>query len=48
MAKRWEGTGNTTYQIQAEAPYYDSIQNDTCVLSPIVTEALMSGRVLRP
>ncbi|KAI1358114.1 Intradiol ring-cleavage dioxygenase [Xylaria arbuscula] len=38
MAKRWAGAGNTTYQIQAEAPYYDSIQNDTCVLAPIVTQ----------
>ncbi|KAI0430594.1 Intradiol ring-cleavage dioxygenase [Xylaria sp. FL1042] len=38
MAKRWAGAGNTTVQIQTEAPYYDSIQNDTCVLSPIVTE----------
>ncbi|KAI0439821.1 Intradiol ring-cleavage dioxygenase [Xylaria telfairii] len=39
MAKRaaWAGAGNTTYQIQAEAPYYDSIQNDTCVLTPTVT-----------
>ncbi|KAI0468322.1 Intradiol ring-cleavage dioxygenase [Xylaria cf. heliscus] len=35
MAKR--GVGNTTYQIQTEAPYYDSIQNDTCVLTPTVT-----------
>lgn len=38
MAKRWAGAGNTTYQIYAEAPYYDSIQNDTCVLAPIVTQ----------
>ncbi|KAI1426550.1 Intradiol ring-cleavage dioxygenase [Xylaria sp. FL1777] len=38
MAKRWVGAGNTTVQIQTEAPYYDSIQNDTCVLSPVVTE----------
>ncbi|KAJ2993560.1 hypothetical protein NUW58_g1801 [Xylaria curta] len=37
MAKRWAGAGNTTYQIQAEAPYYNSIQNDTCVLTPTVT-----------
>ncbi|KAI1358541.1 Intradiol ring-cleavage dioxygenase [Xylaria arbuscula] len=37
MAKRWAGGGNTTYQIQTEAPYYDSIQNDTCVLTPTVT-----------
>lgn len=35
MAKRW--AGNTTYQIQTEAPYYQSIQNDTCVLTPTVT-----------
>ncbi|KAF2965821.1 hypothetical protein GQX73_g7781 [Xylaria multiplex] len=38
MEKRWPGGGNTTYQIQAEAPYFDSIQNSTCVLSPITTE----------
>ncbi len=38
MEKRWAGAGNTTVQIQTEAPYYDSIQNETCVLSPIVTE----------
>lgn len=30
--------GNTTYQITTEAPYYDLIQNDTCVLAPEVTE----------
>ncbi|GME45632.1 Protocatechuate -dioxygenase beta subunit protein [Neofusicoccum parvum] len=33
-----ERSGNTTYQITTEAPYYDVIQNDTCVLSPEVTE----------
>ncbi|KAI1304448.1 Intradiol ring-cleavage dioxygenase [Xylaria venustula] len=38
VAKRWAGAGNTTFQIQTEAPYYDSFQNDTCVLSSIVTE----------
>ncbi|KAI0971532.1 Intradiol ring-cleavage dioxygenase [Xylaria arbuscula] len=38
MAKRWAGGGNSTFEIQTEAPYYDSIQNDTCVLSPAVTE----------
>lgn len=39
MAKRWAGSGkNSTYQITTEAPYYDVIQNDTCVLRPIVTE----------
>ncbi|KAF7539805.1 hypothetical protein G7054_g1898 [Neopestalotiopsis clavispora] len=37
-SKRWAGSGNTTYQIHTEAPYYETIQNDTCVLSPIVTE----------
>lgn len=30
--------GNTTYQITTEAPYYDVIQNDTCVLDPEVTQ----------
>ncbi|KAJ5646537.1 hypothetical protein N7490_002909 [Penicillium lividum] len=29
---------NTNVQIQTEAPYYDVIQNDTCVLTPEVTE----------
>lgn len=33
-AKRAE---NATYTITTEAPYYDTIQNDTCVLSPEVT-----------
>lgn len=38
MAKRWAGAGNTTYEVHAEAPYYNTIQNDTCVLTPTVTE----------
>ncbi|OQD66183.1 hypothetical protein PENPOL_c005G03274 [Penicillium polonicum] len=29
--------GNTTVQIQTQAPLYETIQNDTCVLSPEVT-----------
>lgn len=33
-AKRAE---NATYSITTEAPYYDVIQNDTCVLTPEVT-----------
>ncbi|EKG20923.1 hypothetical protein MPH_01787 [Macrophomina phaseolina MS6] len=33
-----EERGNTTYQITTEAPYYDVIQNDTCVLTPEVTQ----------
>lgn len=33
-AKRAE---NATYTITTEAPYYDVIQNDTCVLQPEVT-----------
>lgn len=33
-AKRAE---NATYTITTEAPYYDVIQNDTCVLEPEVT-----------
>lgn len=28
---------NATYTITTEAPYYDVIQNDTCVLSPEIT-----------
>ncbi|KAJ5679041.1 aromatic compound dioxygenase [Penicillium macrosclerotiorum] len=38
MAKRWEGSGrNTTFEITTEAPYYETIQNETCVLTPEVT-----------
>ncbi|KAI9923723.1 hypothetical protein ASPWEDRAFT_120956 [Aspergillus wentii DTO 134E9] len=41
--KRWKRnlnkrSSNTTYQITSEAPYYNTIQNDTCVLTPEVTE----------
>lgn len=32
-----EARSNTTYQITTEAPYYEVIQNDTCVLTPEVT-----------
>ncbi|KAF3025517.1 hypothetical protein E8E14_008668 [Neopestalotiopsis sp. 37M] len=45
--KRWEKrseeaalmkrTANTTYSITTEAPYYEVLQNDTCVLAPDVT-----------
>ncbi|KAI9041336.1 intradiol ring-cleavage dioxygenase [Aspergillus affinis] len=41
--KRWEQSltkrsdSATTYQIKTEAPYYDAIHNDTCVLTPDVT-----------
>ncbi|CAI7594026.1 unnamed protein product [Penicillium glandicola] len=38
LSKRFPGSANTTYQIQAEAPYYQTIQNDTCVLTPEVTQ----------
>jgi protocatechuate 3,4-dioxygenase beta subunit len=38
LSKRFPGSANTTYQIQSEAPYYQTIQNDTCVLTPEVTE----------
>lgn len=34
MEKRAE---NASYTITTEAPYYDVIQNDTCVLSPEIT-----------
>jgi protocatechuate 3,4-dioxygenase beta subunit len=37
LIKRWEGNHNTTFEIQTEAPYYENIQNDTCVLAPEVT-----------
>lgn len=29
---------NTTHQITTEAPYYEVIQNDTCVLAPDITQ----------
>ncbi|KAB8275357.1 Intradiol ring-cleavage dioxygenase [Aspergillus minisclerotigenes] len=38
LQKRWEGSGrNVTYEITTGAPHYETIQNDTCVLSPEVT-----------
>ncbi|KAJ5085421.1 aromatic compound dioxygenase [Penicillium argentinense] len=38
LAKRWEGSDhNTTYEIHTEAPFYETINNDTCVLAPEVT-----------
>lgn len=33
-----EARANVTYQITTEAPYYEVIQNDTCVLTPEVTQ----------
>lgn len=33
-----ETRSNATYQITTEAPFYEVIQNDTCVLTPEVTE----------
>ena len=39
LHKRFPGsTSNTTYNIQTEGSYYNTIQNDTCVLTPEVTE----------
>ncbi|KAJ5952429.1 uncharacterized protein N7479_010842 [Penicillium vulpinum] len=38
LSKRFPGPANATYQIQTEAPYYQTIQNDTCVLTPEVTQ----------
>jgi hypothetical protein len=35
--KRYPGSGNATYEITTEAPYYQTIQNDTCVLTPDIT-----------
>ncbi|KAL4910575.1 hypothetical protein BDW74DRAFT_315 [Aspergillus multicolor] len=37
LARRWHGK-TAQYNIQTEAPYYSTIQNDTCVLTPEVTE----------
>jgi hypothetical protein len=33
-----ERSGSTTYTITTEAPYYETIQNDTCVLTHDVTK----------
>lgn len=40
LAKRSSNSssGNSTVQITTEAPYYQTIQNETCVLTPEVTE----------
>ncbi|GMG12467.1 unnamed protein product [Aspergillus oryzae] len=35
--RRWHGH-NTTFSVHTEAPYFETIQNDTCVLTPEVTE----------
>ncbi|KAL4959595.1 intradiol ring-cleavage dioxygenase [Aspergillus stella-maris] len=35
--RRWHGH-NTTWSIHTEAPYFERIQNDTCVLTPEVTQ----------
>ncbi|KAH8787995.1 dioxygenase [Diaporthe sp. PMI_573] len=37
MAKRGWGTGNSTVEVTTAAPYYDVLQNDTCVLSTEIT-----------
>ncbi|KAH7317963.1 Intradiol ring-cleavage dioxygenase [Rhexocercosporidium sp. MPI-PUGE-AT-0058] len=37
-AKRGLEARNTTFEIMTETPYYDVLQNDTCVLAPTVTE----------
>ncbi|OJJ88524.1 intradiol ring-cleavage dioxygenase [Aspergillus glaucus CBS 516.65] len=37
LAKR-SSSGNSTFQITTEAPHYQTIQNETCVLAPEVTE----------
>ncbi|KAH6682002.1 Intradiol ring-cleavage dioxygenase [Halenospora varia] len=31
-------SGNATYEFTTEAPYYEVLQNDTCVLTPTTTE----------
>lgn len=39
LAKRSDfSSGNTTVMVHSEAPHYQTIQNDTCVLSPEVTQ----------
>ncbi|KAJ5261177.1 aromatic compound dioxygenase [Penicillium angulare] len=43
--RRWEALGrNVTFEVTSEAPFYETIQNDTCVLMPEVT----SGPYLWP
>ncbi|KAF3771437.1 putative protocatechuate 3,4-dioxygenase beta subunit [Cryphonectria parasitica EP155] len=37
MKKRWDNGRNTSFTIHTEAPYYDVIQNDTCIVTPDVT-----------
>ncbi|PYI10261.1 aromatic compound dioxygenase [Aspergillus sclerotiicarbonarius CBS 121057] len=37
MHTRKRSGHNTTFEITTEAPYYETIQNDTCVLTPEVT-----------
>ncbi|RDW94217.1 intradiol ring-cleavage dioxygenase [Aspergillus mulundensis] len=37
LARRWHDK-TAQYTIQTEAPYYPTIQNDTCVLTPEVTQ----------
>lgn len=37
LALRQRRAANATYTITTEAPYYEVIQNDTCVLAPEVT-----------
>ena len=35
--RHWHGH-NTTFSVHTEAPYFETIQNDTCVLTPEVTQ----------
>lgn len=53
-AKRWvkhqekrslAARSNTTVVITTEAPYYETLQNDTCVLTPEVTTGPVSSEV---
>ncbi|KAL4946412.1 hypothetical protein BDV06DRAFT_234017 [Aspergillus oleicola] len=37
VVRRWHNHA-ASYQVQTEAPYFETIQNDTCVLTPEVTE----------
>ncbi|TVY19351.1 hypothetical protein LARI1_G003574, partial [Lachnellula arida] len=38
LAERSDGDGNTTYTITAAAPKYDFLKNDTCILTPEVSD----------
>ncbi|KAL4810468.1 Intradiol ring-cleavage dioxygenase [Aspergillus unguis] len=38
LARRWHNDQSTDFTIHTEAPYFTTIQNNTCVLTPEVTQ----------